>query len=112
MIDFQTIIASAEEGTDETYNDKAQAIRDEILTKAQEPEPVAPAVAKTAAQIREEFRNRQAQVEEVVDTAQTVQAEDIAAAIPNCDLECFQACLDLKSFAPYEVIETCVTSKC
>ena len=29
-----------------------------------------------------------------------------------CDLDCFKECLELKDFASYNVIETCVTQKC
>lgn len=39
---------------------------------------------------------------------------DITPAVEAlvCDLGCFKECLALKKFAPYPVIETCVTKKC
>ena len=43
-----------------------------------------------------------------------VEAEQAATqpSILNCDLDCFADCLGLKSYSPYEVVETCVTKKC
>lgn len=39
---------------------------------------------------------------------------EVQAAIKarECDLPCFKECLGLKKYAPYPVIETCVTKKC
>lgn len=40
-------------------------------------------------------------------------AADAATTIAKaCDLKCFKECLELKNFAPYDVVETCVTKKC
>jgi hypothetical protein len=40
--------------------------------------------------------------------------KEVEAAIKarECDLPCFKECLGLKKYAPYPVIETCVTKKC
>ena len=29
-----------------------------------------------------------------------------------CDLDCFKECIEMKDYASYPVIETCVTQKC
>ena len=107
MLDFQTIVDTADEDAEGSFTQQAQAIRDQI--KRAKNAPKAPAAPKTAKQIREEFRLKQQQAAEA---AETLKDNVVAAAVQNCDLDCFSECLNLKSFAPYEVIETCVTQKC
>lgn len=55
-----------------------------------------------------------AKSEEVANS--TVQAADAADKVvqkaKECDLGCFKECLELKNYAPYNVVEMCVTKKC
>lgn len=103
-VDTSDAQTSIETAADTVATDAKQVASDAVTT--------ATAVAGTVEAKAQEVANTTAKsAKDLVNKAADA-ATKAGAVVKQCDLKCFKECLELKNYAPYDVIETCVTKKC
>lgn len=107
-----SVPASTEAQVQSSVEQAANSVVAEVKQVASDASASASAVAEDVKAKSQEIANSTSTTAKDLVNKAADAAKQVAAKAKECDLKCFKECLELKNFAPYDVIETCVTKKC